>query len=66
MADEQQGKRDDDGFSAQGWWGRLRVSSESLLKLLDHMGPALPFVAYAIAGSMLILSLFLGLSWVWK
>ena len=66
MEDEQQDKRDDDGLSASGWWGRLRVSSESLLKLLDHMGPALPFIAYAFAGSMLILSLFLGLSWVWK
>lgn len=65
MNDEQQ-QHDDDGFSADGWWGRLRLSSESLLKLLDHMGPALPWIAYAFAGSMLILSIFLGLSWVWK
>ena len=66
MADEQQDKRDDEGFSAAGWWGRLRMSSASLTRLLDHMGPALPFIAYAFAASMLILSLFLGLSWVWK
>ena len=66
MSDEQQDKRDDEGFSAAGWWGRLRMSSASLTRLLDHMGPALPFIAYAFAASMLILSLFLGLSWVWK
>ena len=66
MDDEQQDKRDDEGFSAAGWWGKLRVSSEGLVKLLDHMGPALPWIAYAFAGSMVILSLFLGLSWVWK
>ena len=66
MTDEQQDKRDDDGFSAQGWWGRLRMSSATLTRLLDHMGPALPWIAYAFAGSMVILSLFLGLSWVWK
>ena len=65
MADEQQNK-DDEGFSAAGWWGRLRMSSASLLRLLDYMGPALPWIAYAFAGSMVILSLFLGLSWVWK
>ena len=65
MSDEQHDK-DDEGFSAAGWWGRLRMSSASLTRLLDHMGPALPFIAYAFAASMLILSLFLGLSWVWK
>ena len=65
MDDEQRDKRDD-GLSASGWWGRLRVSSESLVRLLDHMGPALPWIAYAFAGSMVILSLFRGLSWVWK
>lgn len=66
MADEQRDKRDDDGFSAAGWWGRLRMSSAALTRLLDYMGPALPWIAYAFAGSMVILSLFLGLSWVWK
>ena len=65
MSDEQPNK-DDEGFSAAGWWGRLRMSSASLLRLLDYMGPALPWIAYAFAGSMVILSLFLGLSWVWK
>ena len=66
MDDEQQDKRDDVGFSAAGWWGKLRVSPEGLVKLLDYMGPALPWIAYAFAGSMVILSLFFGLSWVWK
>ena len=61
---KQQPQKDDDGLNASGWWGRFTISAESLSKLLDYMGPALPYIAYAVAGSMLILSLFLGWSWV--
>lgn len=63
MADEQP-KRDDEGFQASGWWGSIKLSAESVRVLLGHAGPALPWLVVALSGAVLILSVFLGWSWV--
>lgn len=63
MTDEQK-KPDDEGFRASGWWGTIRLSAESVRLLLGHAGPAVPWFFIALSAAVLILSIFLGWSWV--
>jgi|LakMenEpi03Aug12_release.lakeMendotaPanAssembly.Ray.scaffolds.fasta_scaffold4896820_1 hypothetical protein len=43
---------------------RVSASGEAAERLVEHVGPSLKYPIWAAALSMLILSLFLGLSWV--